>query len=63
MTRSKIQAEMDQLAKEISRISNTTEFNTQNLLAGGLTNTYHIGANAARALTWLTMLWMPRPLA
>jgi len=48
--RSKIQAEMDQLAKEISRISNTTEFNTQNLLAGGLTNTYHIGANAGQSI-------------
>lgn len=44
--RQKIQAEVDQLAKEISRISNTTEFNTQNLLAGGLSDTFHIGANA-----------------
>lgn len=44
--RNKIQAEVDQLAKEISRISNTTEFNTQNLLAGGLSDTFHIGANA-----------------
>lgn len=44
--RNKIQSEVDQLAKEISRISNTTEFNTQNLLAGGLSDTFHIGANA-----------------
>ena len=44
--RQKIQSEVDQLAKEISRISNTTEFNTQNLLAGGLSDTFHIGANA-----------------
>ena len=43
--RSKIQAEVDQLAKEITRISNTTEFNTKNLLAGGLNSTFHIGAN------------------
>lgn len=43
--RQKIQSEMDQLAKEITRISNTTEFNTQNLMAGGLNNTFHIGAN------------------
>ena len=43
--RAKIQAETDQLAKEISRISNTTEFNTQNLLAGGLNDTFQIGAN------------------
>lgn len=46
--RTKIQAEVDQLAKEITRISNTTEFNTQNLLAGGLSDTFHIGANAGQ---------------
>ncbi|MEN6313408.1 MAG: flagellin [Clostridiaceae bacterium] len=47
--REKIQAEVDQLAKEITRISNTTEFNTKNLLAGGLTNNvFHIGANAGQ---------------
>ncbi|WP_094603817.1 hypothetical protein SPSIL_042270 [Sporomusa silvacetica DSM 10669] len=49
--RNKIQSEVDQLAKEISRISNTTEFNTQNLLAGGLTDTFHIGANANQNIT------------
>ena len=43
--RVKIQSEVDELAKEITRISNTTEFNTQNLLAGGLKDTFHIGAN------------------
>ena len=43
--RAKIQAEVDQLAAEITRISNTTEFNTRNLLAGGLNTTFHIGAN------------------
>ena len=43
--RAKIQLEMDELAKEITRISNTTEFNTRNLLAGGLKTTFHIGAN------------------
>jgi flagellin len=43
--RAKIQAEVDELAKEITRISNTTEFNTQNLLAGGLDDTFQIGAN------------------
>lgn len=46
--RTKIQSEVDQLAKEITRISNTTEFNTQNLLAGGLNDTFHIGANAGQ---------------
>lgn len=43
--RAKIQAETDQLSKELTRISNTTEFNTQNLLAGGLKDTFQIGAN------------------
>lgn len=43
--RTKIQSEIDQLASEITRISNTTEFNTKNLLAGGLSTTFHIGAN------------------
>ncbi|NQX47197.1 flagellin [Paenibacillus tritici] len=49
--RKKIQQEVDELAKEITRISNTTEFNTQNLLAGGLKNTYQIGANANQNLS------------
>lgn len=44
--RQKIQSEVDELAREITRISNTTEFNTQNLLAGGLSNRFHIGSNA-----------------
>ena len=43
--RSKIQSEVDQLAKEITRISNTTEFNSANLMAGGMNQTYQIGAN------------------
>lgn len=43
--RQKIQGEIDELAKELTRISNTTEFNTQNLMAGGLNSTFHIGAN------------------
>ncbi|NLI13200.1 MAG: flagellin [Peptococcaceae bacterium] len=49
--RSKIQSEMDQLAKEITRISNTTEFNTQNLLAGGFNDTFHIGANKDQSIS------------
>ncbi|MCG1026401.1 MAG: flagellin [Dehalobacter sp.] len=48
--RTKLQAEVDQLAKELTRISNTTEFNTQNLLAGGLNDTFHIGANAGQSV-------------
>lgn len=46
--RTKIQSEVDQLSQEITRISNTTEFNTKNLLAGGLDDTYQIGANAGQ---------------
>lgn len=34
--REKLQSEVDQLAKEINRISNTTEFNTKNLLNGNV---------------------------
>ncbi|MCA0984672.1 flagellin [Halobacillus yeomjeoni] len=44
--RNEIQKEVDQLAQEITRISNTTEFNTKNLLAGGHNSKFHIGANA-----------------
>jgi flagellin len=43
--RAALQGEVDELAKEITRISNTTEFNTQNLLDGNFTGTFQIGAN------------------
>ncbi len=44
--RAQLQAEVDQLAKEVTRVTNTTEFNTKNLLGGGFQNqTFHIGAN------------------
>jgi flagellin len=49
--RAKIQSETDQLAKEITRISNTTEFNTQKLINGGVKSgnigelNFQIGAN------------------
>jgi len=49
--RSQIQGEVDQLAKEVTRISNTTQFNTQNLLAGGFTGTFQIGANAGQNIS------------
>jgi flagellin len=49
--RSKIQSETDELAKEITRISNTTEFNTQNLMAGGMNQTYQIGANQGQTIS------------
>jgi len=48
--RQKIQAEVDQLATEVTSISNTTEFNTQNLLAGGMSDTFQIGANAGQSM-------------
>ncbi|SDL67829.1 flagellin [Halarsenatibacter silvermanii] len=44
--RGEIQREMDQLAAELTRIGETTEFNTQELLEGSFEdNIFHIGAN------------------
>ena len=43
--RAEIQKEIDQLATEITRIADTTEFNTQNLLGGDFKAKFHIGAN------------------
>lgn len=49
--RKEIQKEVDSLAKEITRISNTTEFNTKNLLSGAFggsgttSQKFQIGAN------------------
>ncbi|KJS19054.1 MAG: hypothetical protein VR72_20135 [Clostridiaceae bacterium BRH_c20a] len=54
--RAEIQKEVDQLASEITRIANTTEFNTQTLLNGGVKSTgvgamtFQIGANAGQNL-------------
>lgn len=55
--RGEIQKEMDQLAKEVTRISNNTEFNTQKLINGGISDsgiksaTFHVGANAGQGIT------------
>ncbi len=49
--RAEIQKEIDQLAQELARIGNTTEFNTQKLLNGNFTGTFHIGANENQNLT------------
>lgn len=49
--RADIQKEVDQLAQQITNISNTTEFNTQNLLAGGLNSTLQIGSNSGQTMT------------
>lgn len=43
--RGEIQKEIDQLTKEITRIADTTEFNTQNLLGGKFGAKFHVGAN------------------
>lgn len=45
--RDKIQKEVDQLSREITRIAENTEFNTQKLLNGNYSDKkFHIGANA-----------------
>lgn len=46
--RKEIQKEIDQLAAELTRIADTTEFNTQNLLGGEFKATFHVGANAGQ---------------
>lgn len=43
--RIELQKEVDQLAQELTRIANDTEFNTQKLLNGTFKGTFHIGAN------------------
>ena len=54
--RTEIQNEMDQLHNEITRIADTTEFNTKELLDGSLSAgtaalTFHIGANSGQSTT------------
>jgi flagellin len=50
--RAQIQKEVDQLASEITRISNTSEFNTKNLLAGGFSGQkFQIGANKGQDIS------------
>ena len=54
--RNKIQTEMDQLAREITRVSTDTEFNTKKLLNGDLASgvitgrTFQIGANSGQTV-------------
>ena len=43
--RAELQKEANQLADELTRIADNTEFNTQNLLGGDFEATFHIGAN------------------
>ncbi|MCC7221363.1 MAG: hypothetical protein IT490_11635 [Candidatus Contendobacter sp.] len=50
--RSSIQAEMDQLFKEVDRIAGTTKFNGKALLDGTANNsTFQVGANAGETLS------------
>ncbi|PSL48578.1 flagellin [Salsuginibacillus halophilus] len=48
--RDALQDEMDQLAEEVTRISENTEFNTQELLDDTFEGTFHIGANEGQNL-------------
>lgn len=49
--RAKLQAEVDQLAEELTRIADTTEFNTSKLLNGTFEGTFHIGANQGQNIS------------
>ena len=50
--RAEVQKEVDQLAKEVTRIANDTEFNTQNLLNGAYNDKkFHIGANSDQSVS------------
>lgn len=49
--RAQLQKEMDQLATEVTRISNDTEFNTKKLLDGNFQGTFHIGANQGQNIS------------
>lgn len=49
--RQKLQAEVDELSKEIKRISTDTEFNNQKVLNGDFKDkTFHIGANSGQSI-------------
>lgn len=49
--RAKIQDEVNELAKELTRIADTTEFNTRKLLDGNFSGTLQIGANEGQNLS------------
>ncbi|ADC49187.1 flagellin domain-containing protein Fli [Alkalihalophilus pseudofirmus OF4] len=50
--REELQKEVDQLAQEITRIADNTEFNTKNLMGeNGFSGKFHIGANAGQDIT------------
>jgi flagellin len=49
--RKELQKEVNQLSEEITRISSTTEFNTQNLLGGDFKGKFQIGANSGQNIS------------
>src|SRR5690625_1645139 len=49
--RAELQKEVDQLAEELTRIADNTEFNTQKLLNGEFKATFHIGANEGQNIS------------
>jgi flagellin len=50
--RQTIQAEVLQLTQEINRVANTTQFNSQNILDGTVTNSqFQVGANANQTIS------------
>jgi len=49
--RDALQNEFDELTKEVSRIGETTEFNTQALLGGEFDGTFQIGANEGQSVS------------
>lgn len=49
--RTELQKEVDQLAEELTRIGDNTEFNTKTLLDGTLGVKFHVGANATQNIS------------
>ncbi|MDP4145947.1 MAG: flagellin [Bacillota bacterium] len=49
--RQSVQKEVDQLANEITRIGDTTQFNTQKLLDGNFSGSFQIGANQNQSMS------------
>src|SRR5690625_2610391 len=49
--RAELQKEVDQLAEELTRIADNTEFNTHKLLNGEFKATFHIGANEGQNIS------------
>ncbi|QHJ69587.1 flagellin [Planococcus halotolerans] len=49
--RKELQKEVNELASEITRIGDNTEFNTKTLLDGGFSGTFQIGANEGQNLS------------